>query len=243
VDIGFYWESGIEHTGRRRREPVWIGRYRIVGKDSAKVLGRAWTKRSQAPDGYLTRSQAEAALRQLLAAEGAAVKAAHGASFDEVAEIYVTSLRGRIKSGSFRSSTLRTYENIIAKELSPPWCRRKITSVTRDEVAAYRTQLAARDLAEARSIRHGRSSAACSPPPLSASTSRMIPRSPSSAPRRAGRPRTRSASIPPTRRYGSSITPATTRMRRCGRVMAKGFIGAMARGSRERELGGDLAPR
>jgi integrase len=136
-----------EHKGRRRREPVWIGRYRIVGKDSAKVLGRAWTKRSQAPDGYLTRSQAEASLRQLLAAEGAVVRAARGATFDEVAEVYVSSLRGRIKNGSFRSSTLRTYENIIAKELSPLWGRRKISSVTREEIAAYRTRLAARDLA------------------------------------------------------------------------------------------------
>src|ERR1035441_10990809 len=33
-----------EHKGRPRREPVWIGRYRIVGKDSARVLGKAWTK-------------------------------------------------------------------------------------------------------------------------------------------------------------------------------------------------------
>jgi hypothetical protein len=109
-----------EHKGRRRREPVWIGRYRIVGKDSAKVLGRAWTKRSQAPDGYLIHSQAEAALRQLLAAEGAAVRAARGATFDEVAEVYVTSLRGRIKNGSFRSSTLRTYAIEDTPPHSPP---------------------------------------------------------------------------------------------------------------------------
>jgi len=25
--------------------------YRIVGKDSARALGKAWTKRSHAPDG------------------------------------------------------------------------------------------------------------------------------------------------------------------------------------------------
>jgi integrase len=111
------------------------------------VLGNAWTKRSHAPDGYLTRSQAEAALRQLLAAEGAAVKATRGATFDEVAAVYVAALRGRIKNGSFRSSTLRTYENIIANELSPLWGRRKIFSITREEIAAYRTRLAARDLA------------------------------------------------------------------------------------------------
>jgi prevent-host-death family protein len=35
---------------------VWIGRYRVAGKDSAKVIGKAWTKRSRSPAGYLTRS-------------------------------------------------------------------------------------------------------------------------------------------------------------------------------------------
>jgi hypothetical protein len=67
-----------EHKGRKRREPVWIGRYRIVGKDSAKVLGKAWTQRSRAPEGYLTRSQAEEGLRRLLASQAGAVKASKG---------------------------------------------------------------------------------------------------------------------------------------------------------------------
>ena len=67
-----------EHKGRPRRTPVWIGRYRVVGKDSARVLGKAWTKRSRAPHGYLTRAQAEDALRELLISEGAVVKAAQG---------------------------------------------------------------------------------------------------------------------------------------------------------------------
>ncbi len=70
-----------EHKSRKRREPVWIGRYRIVGKDLARVLGKAWTKRSRAPDGYLTRSQAEEALRRLLASEAATVKASEGMTF------------------------------------------------------------------------------------------------------------------------------------------------------------------
>ncbi len=25
-----------EHKGRKRREPVWVGRYRLAGKDSAR---------------------------------------------------------------------------------------------------------------------------------------------------------------------------------------------------------------
>jgi hypothetical protein len=34
-----------EHKGRRRREPVWVGRFRVGQRDSAKVLG----KRAKAP--------------------------------------------------------------------------------------------------------------------------------------------------------------------------------------------------
>jgi integrase len=136
-----------EHKGRPRRAPVWIGRYRVVGKDSARVLGKAWTKRSRAPEGYLSRAQAEAALRELLIAEGASVRAAQGVSFDKAADTYLASLEARITSGSFRASTLRTYANIIAKELRPRWGDRKIASITHEEIAAYRTLLASRNLA------------------------------------------------------------------------------------------------
>jgi hypothetical protein len=136
-----------EHKGRARRAPVWIGRYRIVGKDSARVLGKAWTKRSRAPEGYLTRAEAEEALRALLVYEGAAVTAAQGVTFDEAADAYLASLEVRITSGSFRASTLRTYANIIAKELRPRWGGRKIASVTQEEIASYRTLLASGNLA------------------------------------------------------------------------------------------------
>ncbi|MGI8863237.1 MAG: tyrosine-type recombinase/integrase [Solirubrobacteraceae bacterium] len=136
-----------EHKGRKRREPVWIGRYRIVGKDSARVLGKAWTKRSRAPDGYLTRSQAEEALRRLLTGEAATVKASEGMTFGQVADAYLTSLEVRIRSGSFRASTLRTYSNIIEKELRPRWGELPIASVTREDIGEYRAELAARNLA------------------------------------------------------------------------------------------------
>jgi integrase len=36
-----------EHKGRNRREPVWIGRYRVAGKDSANVLVYRRYKRTQ----------------------------------------------------------------------------------------------------------------------------------------------------------------------------------------------------
>jgi len=91
--------------------------------------------------------QAEEALRRLLASEGATVKAAQGATFGRVADAFLAALEGRIRSGSFRASTLRTYLNIIEKELRPLWGQRPIASVTPDDVAAYRARLAERDLA------------------------------------------------------------------------------------------------
>jgi hypothetical protein len=45
--------------GKQRSQPVWVMRYRLPsGKDSRKVLGPAWTKRSRPRSGYLTRSDA-----------------------------------------------------------------------------------------------------------------------------------------------------------------------------------------
>ena len=136
-----------EHKDRRRRDPVWIGRYRIAGKDSAKVLAKAWTKRSRPPEGYLTRSQAEEALRRLLASESATVKATEGITFGRVADDYLASLKARIKNGSFRASTLRTYSNIIEKELRPMWGEQPISSLTREDIATYCTGLVDRNLA------------------------------------------------------------------------------------------------
>ncbi len=149
-----------EHKGRKRREPVWVARYRIVGKDSAKVLGKAWTKRSRSPEGYLTRSQAEEALRDLISAESAALKTAAGVTFDDAADAYIASLTARIRSGSFRASTLRTYINIIDKQLRPLWGDRPIASIATQEITDYRARLVGRGLAastvnQTRAIVHG----------------------------------------------------------------------------------------
>lgn len=136
-----------EHKGRERREPVWIGRYRIAGKDSAKVLGKAWIKRSRPPAGYLTRAAAEDALRRFLSAEGAKLVAAGGITFGRAADTYLATLESRIQTGSFRASTLRTYRNIIESDLRPLWGERPIGTVTKDEVADYRAKIGERNLA------------------------------------------------------------------------------------------------
>ncbi len=136
-----------EHKGRKRKEPVWIGRYRVAGKDSAKVLGPAWTKRSRPPAGYLTRLGAEDLLRAFLHAEGAKLTAAGGVTFGQAAEAYIASLRARIRAGSFRASTLRTYSNIIETEFRPRWGEHPIGTITRAQIESYRAQLVDRALA------------------------------------------------------------------------------------------------
>jgi integrase len=104
-------------------------------------------ERQPRPEGYLTRSQAEEALRQFLVTESATAKAQAGATFDQVADAYVASLEARIRRGTFRGSTLRTYVNIIEKELRPLWGGRPIASITPQEVADYRARLVERELA------------------------------------------------------------------------------------------------
>ncbi len=148
------------HKGRRRNDAVWIARFRITGRDTSRVLGKAWTKRSQPPAGFLTRSHAEEALRQLLLAEAGAVRASSGATFGEVADAYLAELEGRIQTGSFRASTLVTYRNIIARDLRPRWERRPIAGITGAEVAAFHREALARGLSastinQMRAIVHG----------------------------------------------------------------------------------------
>ena len=110
-----------EHKGRKRRVPVWVGRYRLAGKGSAKVLGKAWTKRSRPPAGYLTRADAEARLRRFLEREGAKLSAAGGVKFGVIIAAYLVALEARIEAGDFRASTLRSYRNIIIRDLRPGW--------------------------------------------------------------------------------------------------------------------------
>lgn len=125
-----------ERKGRERRTLVWVGRYRLAGKDSAKVIGKAWTKRSRPPAGYLTRTDAELELRRFLERKGAKLTAAGGVTFGTVADAYVAHLEARIEAGDFRASTLRSYRNILDHDLRPEWGERAIGTITREEIGA-----------------------------------------------------------------------------------------------------------
>jgi integrase len=95
----------------------------------------------------MTRAAAEEALRRFLGGEGARLVAAGGITFGRAADAYIASLEARITSGSFRSSTLRTYRNIIETDLRPLWGDQPIGTIAREEIEAYRNRLAERNLA------------------------------------------------------------------------------------------------
>jgi integrase len=94
----------------------------------------------------LTRNGAEGALRAYLEAEGARLTAAKGATFGAVTAAYVQTLEARIEAGDFRASTLRTYRNIVRRDLLPEWGERPIGTIIREEVQRYRQRLVERGL-------------------------------------------------------------------------------------------------
>lgn len=77
----------------------------------------------------------------------AAAKVTSGATFAQVADEYIALLKARIRTGSFRPSTLRTYQNIIEHDLLPLWAERPIAGITAAEIGAYHRGLLDRSLA------------------------------------------------------------------------------------------------
>ena len=59
--------TGHVRLVKRASGARWYAGYRLPdGRQVQKMLGRAWTERGRAPEGYLTRKTAEAELRRLL---------------------------------------------------------------------------------------------------------------------------------------------------------------------------------
>jgi prevent-host-death family protein len=142
-----------EHKGRKRREPVWIGRYRVAGKDSAKVLGKAWTKRSRPPAGYLTRSARALEIwfslaRILVMSETlslAAVKARFSELVDRVerqqdrvivtrngkpAAVLISRMTSRVSRRRWRSCPIARSPRRSVRARKPPLRARAVSSLT-----------------------------------------------------------------------------------------------------------------
>jgi integrase len=119
-------------------------RYRLPsGKDSRKVLGPAWTKRSRPPSGYLTRSDA------LLAAEMFAAEHSVGATSLRIAfgGALERFMRYCADEKQLRGSTLAGYRKIGERLAARPWraqltwADRPLDSFAVDELLMLRQEL------------------------------------------------------------------------------------------------------
>ncbi len=148
-------QAGITHAkvsvalsrtrkGRPRKEPVWLMRYRLPsGKDSSKVLGKAWLKKGRPPRGYLTEREALAAAESF-AAEHSAAPSSGRRTFQAALDEF---LRYCEHEKGLRGSTLHEYRKIgerLAERRcgsTSTWADRILDTFTDDEVLAVRQEL------------------------------------------------------------------------------------------------------
>jgi integrase len=133
-----------EHKGRPRKHPVWVLRYRLPsGKDSRKTLGRAWTKASRPPAGFMTESQALTAAQRFLDAHADSVPEERR-TFERAAADFI--LRCKRERG-LRESTLHEYRRLAERLCERPWHadqtwrERPLDAFSDDDILALRGEL------------------------------------------------------------------------------------------------------
>ena len=105
--------------GKRRPEPVWLTRYRLPnGLQSERVLGKAWTKRSRAAEGYLSKGQAIALKEQFLADHSRSRAPSARKSFAKARADFISRCA---REKRLRRSTLHGYEQIGERLGLRPW--------------------------------------------------------------------------------------------------------------------------
>jgi len=106
------------YKGRPRPVPVWVMRYRLPsGKDSKKVIGRAWKKKGRPPRGFLTEADA------LLEAD--AFAAEHSADVPDGRRRFRAALDAFLRHAGeergLRGSTVHEYRRIGERLAARPW--------------------------------------------------------------------------------------------------------------------------
>ena len=127
------------------RGGVWYAKWRDPdGRQVQRRLGRAWTKKSAPPEGFLTRRGAEAKLRELLVdAERArfAAKRASGATFGDACDEWLRYIEHDRRR---RPSTVTGYKNTVERVLKPTFGRdTPLEKVTGDVIDRWRAQAVA----------------------------------------------------------------------------------------------------
>jgi integrase len=135
-----------ETRGKPRKHPVWVLRYRLPsGKDSRQTLGRAWTKTSRPPGGFLTETQAQTIAQRFLDDHADSVPE-HRQTFGLACQAF---LRHCEQERGLRASTLHDYRRIAERLCERSWRgdeiwrHRPLDSFTEQDVLGLRRGLVA----------------------------------------------------------------------------------------------------
>lgn len=134
--------SGSLRLLQRTRGPVWYARVRVGTKDTKKLIGPAWTKRSACPPGHFTRQGAERWLREYLAdvAKGQRIEQqATGATWEDACREW---LRWTEYDRRRKRSTVRDYRLTVEANLIPDLgADRQLETIQPKNIEAYRDRL------------------------------------------------------------------------------------------------------
>jgi len=135
--------TGYLHTIQRKGGPVDYAHVRLPdGARLQRRLGRAWTMRSRPPTGYLTRSQAEGRLAEILDGRDPEVNVKPTrCTFRQACEDWLSYIEHDRKR---RPSTVRDYRNTVRLYLLPAFGEDvAVEDITVTNVDAYRARLVA----------------------------------------------------------------------------------------------------
>lgn len=112
--------SGRIYLRNGKRGPVWYGQWRdSTGKQHNRSLGRAWRKKSSAPDGYLTKRAAERQLARVAAEVEAGRELSHRVghvTFGQAARAWLAYVEHDRKRAA---STVGDYRNAVERVFLP----------------------------------------------------------------------------------------------------------------------------
>lgn len=136
--------SGYVRTIPRKDGPVLYAKLKLPdGSQPQRHLGRLWTKRSAAPEGYITERQAQARLEAMLAGKDPSVNVTPSrATFRMACDERVRQLRDEKQR---KKSTLVDYVNVIDSDLVPFFgADTRVDAIDRDQVEELRDLLLGR---------------------------------------------------------------------------------------------------
>jgi integrase len=119
------------------RGDVFYAKLKLAdGTQPRRKLGKVWTKRSQPPDGYLTRSQAEARLAAILSGDTAVNIAPSRVTFGGAC---AERLRFLEVEKQRKASTLIDYTSVVERQLEP-WFGKSspVESITTLDIEAFK---------------------------------------------------------------------------------------------------------